>query len=437
MKKLTGILILLICAILLSPSVSKAHGVGHDHKDRKHNKLSSPTDKMIQSYKDKMEKEPEDYYYYVKLGELYIQKGREEGVIENYDMAEKALIKASELNPDDYKIYLHLGRVSSYKHDFRQALSYADKAIGLRPDKAAAYALKGDAYLELGNYEETLKAYALMLYLDPGFDSYTRVSRIRFLIGDTEGAIKAMEQAIDISRKLDLPEENMAWADVMLGSLYFDSGEPNKSELHYRNALVLFEDYYLALEHLGELYFQRGEYDKAASYYSRAIDVSPKPEYYLALGNVYAELGDRAKSRSYYKRAEEQYEEYWRRGVKGHSRELVLHYADNNENLDRALELALLDSEGTEDIYAYDTLAWVYFKMGETAKAEEAMNKALRLGTEDAILYYHAGMILYGRDNVTKVKEYLELSMAANLQIDEGKISEARALLMEINDTTE
>lgn len=432
MKTFPAILILIAFVILLTPSLSNSHGVGHSHKDQKQNKAKSPTDKLIENYEEKMEKDPRDYYHYLKLGELYIQKGREEGGIGNYKKAEKLLIKASELTPGDYKIYLHLGRVSSYKHDFRGALTNADKAIELRPDKAATYALKGDAYLELGDYDEALKAYALMLYLDPGFDSYTRISRIRFLTGDTEGAISAMEQAIDLSRRLDLPEENMAWADVMLGSLYFDSGEPEKSELHYRNALVMFEDYYLALEHLGELYFQRGEYGKAASYYRRAINVSPKPEYYLALGDIYHELGDTARSKKHYRKAETQYEIYQRQGIKGHSRELALHYADKNINLDRAVELALYDLEDTEDIYAYDTLAWVRYKMGDMAGAQEAMHKALRLGTEDATLYYHAGMILYGQDNVKKAKELLGLSVAVNPHIHESKTEEVEAILGEI-----
>ena len=435
MKKLTTILMLLICAVLLSPSLSSGHGIGHDHSDQKRSKAQTPTDRLIQSYRVRTEEEPNDCYYYVKLGELYIQKGREEGAIENYKGAEQALMRASELNPDDYKVYLHLGRVSSFKHDFRKALEYADKAIELRPDKAATYALKGDAYLELGVYDETQRAYALMLYLDPGFDSYTRVSRIKFLTGDTQGAIKAMEQAIDSARGLRLPRENMAWAEVMLGSLYFDSGEPQKAERHYRNALVLFEGYYLALEHLGELYFQSGEYGKAASFYRHAIDVSPKPEYYLALGDVYNALGDTVRSQKFYRGAEEQYEAYRRHGIKGHSRELILHYADNNKNLDRALELALIDSKDNEDIYAYDSLAWVYYKIGDLAKAEDAMNKALRLGTQDALLYYHAGMILYKQDNVMKAKEYLGLAVSSNQQFYDSKASEARAALMEIKET--
>ncbi len=435
MIKLIMLIPVLCFAILFNPSISNAHGVGKDHSEETRTKALSPTDRLIEDYKQKTEKDPQDYYYHSKLGELYIQKGREVGGIDNYNNAEQALMRAVELNPGDYRVYLHLGRVSSYKHDFHKTLEYADKAIELRADKAATYALKGDAHLELGAYDETLKAYALMLYLDPGFDSYTRVSRIRFLIGDTAGAIKAMEQAIDSARRLDLPEENMAWAEVMMGSLYFDSGEPEKAEIYYRNALVLFEDYYLALEHLGELYLQSGEYGKAASFYRQAIDVSPKPEYYLALGDVYTELGDKVRSQQFYSKAQEQYEIYRLEGIKGHSRELILHYADNNKNLDRALELALLDSKDNEDIYAYDTLAWVYYKIGDLAKAEDAMNKALRLGTQDALLYYHAGMILYKQDNVAKAKEYLGLAVSSNQQFDDSKASEARAALMEIKET--
>ena len=394
MKKLAAIITLIVFVIQIYPSLSLGHGVGHDHSDQKRGNSTSSTDRLIESYLDKSYREPEDYYNYLKLGELYIQKGRESGAIENYKMAEQALLKASELNPDDYRIYLHLGRISSYMHDFTKTLMYADRVIELRPDKASAYALKGDAYLELGAYDETLKSYALMLYLEPGFDSYTRVSRIRFLIGDSKGAIEAMGKAIDLARRQDLPEENMAWAEVMLGSLYFGNGDSGNAERYYQNALVLFEDYYLALEHLGELYFQNGEYGKAASYYKQAIDVSPKPEYYLALGDVYKLLGDNTRSQKFYNKAEQQYKLYQHKGIKGHSRELALHYADNNKDLDRALELALQDLEGTEDIYAYDTLAWVYYKRGEILKAKDAMDKALRLGTQDDVLEYHASMIL-------------------------------------------
>ena len=153
MNKFIILIPVLLFAIIFSPSTSLGHGVGHDHEDSVRNKANSPIDRLIESYMAKSGKEPDDYYYYAKLGELYIQKGREEGGIENYIRAQQALMKAVELNPDDYTVYLHLGRVSTFKHDFHRTLELAKNAIELRPDKAATYALPGDAHLELGLYE--------------------------------------------------------------------------------------------------------------------------------------------------------------------------------------------------------------------------------------------------------------------------------------------
>jgi tetratricopeptide (TPR) repeat protein len=129
------------------------------------------------------------------------------------------------------------------------------------------------------------------------------------------------------------------------------------------------------MEHLAEVYTARGDYEKAAALYERALELNPKPHYYLKLGEVYERLGRPAKSEELYGNAEARYKEYAESGIKGHSRELVLFYADKNINLDRALELAKGDSEDTEDIYAYDTLAWAYYKTGNLDNAMDAIER--------------------------------------------------------------
>ena len=45
------------------------------------------------------------------------------------------------------------------------------------------------------------------------------------------------------------------------------------------------------------------------------------------------------------------------------------------------------------DIYTWDALAWALYKNGQFAEADEAMSHAMRLGTRDAMLFFHAGMI--------------------------------------------
>ncbi|MCI0482753.1 MAG: tetratricopeptide repeat protein, partial [Candidatus Dadabacteria bacterium] len=229
-----------------------------------------------------------------------------------------------------------------------------------------------------------------------------------------------------------LPEENIAWAKVMLGSFYFKAGDLEKAEKSYEQALQTFKDHYLAIEHLAEVNAAKGNYEKAAALYGRALELNPKPHFYLELGEVYEKLGRPAKSKELYRKAEKRYKDYAESGIKGHSRELVLFYAEKNINLDRALELAKGDSEDTEDIYAYDTLAWAYYKTGNPDKALDAINKSLRLGTKDTLLYYHAGAIYYKLGKKEEAKKYFDLVLATNPFFDKEAVNEVRYALNEL-----
>jgi tetratricopeptide (TPR) repeat protein len=241
-----------------------------------------------------------------------------------------------------------------------------------------------------------------------------------------------MNNSIQLASGQGLPAENIAWANVMLGSFYFKTGELEKAERSYEQALQTFKDHYLAIEHLAEVYAAKGSYEKAAALYERALELNPKPHYYLELGKVYEKLGKPEQSEKLYRKAEERYKEYAESGIKGHSRELVLFYAEKNINLDRALELAKGDSEDTEDIYAYDTLAWAYYKVGNFDKAKDAMSKALRLGTRDAVLYYHAGVILHKLGKKEEAKKYFDLVLATNPFFDKEAVNEVRYALNEL-----
>jgi len=423
----------LFLALIITTNYSIGHENGHSHETLKKEVRNSPSDSSINFYKSNIKNAPEDYYNYIKLGEAYIQKGREIGHIAPYNNAEKALNKSVELNPDAYAAYIYLGQVSSYKHDFYKTLEYAKKAIELRPDKVISYGVQGDAYLELGMYEEALKAYSTMHYLEPGFYSYSRISQIKFLMGDTNGAIRAIEKSLEYGSNINLPNENIAWAKVILGSLYFNSGKLDEAEKSYKEALEIFDSYYLALEHLAEVKAIKGHYEEAIELYEETLNLNPKPQFYISLGDIYESQGKTEKAERLYRKAEKSYEVIIQDGIKGHSRELVLFYVDSNQHLDLALDLALQDSKDTEDIYAYDTLAWVYFKRSELEKAEDAINHSLKLGTKDAILYYHAGRIYYKQNKFEEAKKYLELALTINPYFDQNKADESRALIMDIN----
>jgi Flp pilus assembly protein TadD len=66
------------------------------------------------------------------------------------------------------------------------------------------------------------------------------------------------------------------------------------------------------------------------------------------------------------------------------------------------------------DIYAYDVLAWSLYKNSKFAEAREAVSQALKLGTQDAKLHYHAGMIYQRVGEKEKAREHLRRALSIN-----------------------
>lgn len=58
-------------------------------------------------------------------------------------------------------------------------------------------------------------------------------------------------------------------------------------------------------------------------------------------------------------------------------------------------------------IQAADVLAWVQYKAGNINDARAAIEQALRTGTRDPLILFHAGMIYRDAGDVAKAKEYL------------------------------
>ncbi len=60
------------------------------------------------------------------------------------------------------------------------------------------------------------------------------------------------------------------------------------------------------------------------------------------------------------------------------------------------------------------------------------MNEALRLGTRDAHIFYHAGMIYSGLGDRRNVAKYLKLALKVNFVFDVLQAAVARQMLRTI-----
>ena len=64
--------------------------------------------------------------------------------------------------------------------------------------------------------------------------------------------------------------------------------------------------------------------------------------------------------------------------------------------------------EVRQDIYTWDTLAWVLYKNGQMQAAVAAMKKALALNTNDPLLLFHAGMIYHSLGHGSRLRAISE-----------------------------
>jgi pentatricopeptide repeat protein len=181
------------------------------------------------------------------------------------------------------------------RHQFAEGRDIAARASQLSPYSAASRGILADAYVQLRDYDNAVKVLDEMVRLKPNLSSYSRISYVRELKGDTEGAIKAMEMAIEAGAP---DAENTAWCIVQLGNLYFGTSRLSNAEIAYHAALKRFPDYVHAYAGLAKVADARRDYASSVEYYQKAIDRVPMPEFLIGLSATYQKMGKLTEARS-------------------------------------------------------------------------------------------------------------------------------------------
>jgi tetratricopeptide (TPR) repeat protein len=384
----------------------------------------SETDRQIQTLQDRVKQAPNDYAGYDALGSAFFQKARETGDIDYYDLAEQAIKKALALAPQDFRAadpLVHMASVYMGEHRFQDALACAQKAIGTGSGNLAAFAIEGDAYVDMGEYDEAAAAYnalqalgrATSSRLALAYMSDSRMAYLAFLRGDSAQATRLMKSAIAAALQTNVPRENLAWLYFESGERYFQTGDLENADLSYQSGIAADPNHYRSLAGLAKVRAAQGKFEESIQLYRRSIAIIPFPVYV-------AELGDVDKKTGRLKEAQQQYElvEYIGHFSKLNqvlaNRELALFYADQGIKLPQALELARKELEIRHDIYTWDALAWVLYRNGQFEEASEAIHKALALGTKDSLLLFHAGMICHSLARDSEAADFLRRALETN-----------------------
>lgn len=300
-----------------------------------------------------------------------------------------ALGKAHAGRPTDPAVALGLANLALIRHEFRRALVLGREAQRRAPYSARPYGIVGDALIELGRYPAAFAALERMVALRPSLAAYARIGYARELSGATASAIEAMRLALDSAGGQPEPS---AWTHVELGKLELGRGRLAAAERHADAALAISPGYVYALEQQARIEAARGDLELAIRHARRAAETIPLPQFLGLLEELLDRRGRPEEARRQRATVTVIHRLLRANGVRI-DLEAAVYRADRRIDPQGTVALARRARADRPSIYGDDALGWALARAGRCVEAAPWSRRALRLGTKDALLYFHRGYV--------------------------------------------
>lgn len=331
------------------------------------------------------------------------ERARRTGDPALYPAVERDLRRALHLDSGNAMAVRGLAALAGSRHRFREMLALARRALALEPQSADVHGILGDALLELGRYREAFAAFDRLAALKPSAGAYARVAYARELRGDRDGALEAIELAIDSAAT----GEPSALMRTLAGNLLLAQRRLDDASTRYREALAFEPGYAAALSGLGDVAVARGKHEAALALYREAARGSAAPEFPAALGDLLDFLGRPAEAARAWSDAEEREARFARNG--GDNRLETAEFDLNHDrDLPGALARARAGRAARPSVEGDHVLAWALYKNGRCAEARAVSLRSLRLGTLDVDGLYHHSLIEKCLGNAEAAADYFD-----------------------------
>jgi len=334
-----------------------------------------------QNSKKKLQKNPNNTDASLKIAEVFMHEARVSGEhghyypgalkVLNNALANKEIKKDGKFNALIYKASVLLSQ-----HDFAEAKKLAKEAMEMNPYNAQLYGTLVDAHLELGEYDMAVKMGDKMVSVRPDIRSYSRISYLREIHGDLDGAIEAMSMAAESGYP---GLEQTAWAKLTLGQLYEKKGATEVASKIYDSILQERENYPFAIAALGKIELENKNYQEAEELLLKAANIIPEVGYYIDLAHVYKATEQTEK---FTKTTDEVLVMLQDDVDSGHN--MNLEYADFYLNvrtdLDKAKTYAEKEYEKRpKNVDVNKMMAEILIAKGDKSAAQSYLNEALRI----------------------------------------------------------
>ncbi len=298
---------------------------------------------------------PHNREFRLRLIRLYVAQDSADRAIGHLD-------SLLEQNPGDLHAQVRKAQIYGEQGNFAAAIEELNAVLRDRPHELRVRDFLGLLYEEMKDYEKAIRVYQANVEIDPTFfDSILHLGFVSYRLKRNEDALSYLDQAVTLNPTRPEPY-------LLLGLTYFQMKE-------YHQAKVRLEDGIVQDPTNAELHFNLGTaYDKL----DRFDEVVSEMEQTLELDSEHADALN----------------------YLGYS------YADRGINVEEAVLLtqravALKPHNG----YYVDSLAWALFKVGRIDEALEMMQRAVKLVSDDPVIYEHLGEIFLLQEKHEKSRE--------------------------------
>jgi tetratricopeptide (TPR) repeat protein len=366
------------------------------------------------------------------LAQQYLQRYRERMDIDDVLRAERAAKQSLIAQPvGNMPGELELASIDLTLHRFADAIAVTKHIESYDSGDPSMYPREASLDMEVGNYARA--AHLLAAVPEKSRDDGWRVIDSRYLeltghLAEAR-ALLATPSAYQ-NANFDAPAQQQAWYFFRAGEMAFEAGDNDTALGDEREAVTVFPNYADALRTLARIECARHDWQQCLTDAVASSNIVPYPETLGYKADAQRALGDTAG-------AEQTADLIHTVGALGDQqhitdRLLAIYYADHHLYPDAAYAIAKNELKSRDDIFTEDTLAWAAAMDARWAEARTHIANALRYGTQNSLLDYHAGVIARHFGDARAAKADFQRALALNPQFHPAFADDARAQLAQL-----
>ena len=384
-------------------------------------------DRNIALFANAVKQDPASAGFHAQLALQYLQRGRETGSVSDVTLAEgEARASLALRTGNNGAAFATLAEALLEQHRFEEAGRVVRQLVAGNPDVPVYHAMLGEVELELGNYAEAKRAFDAIPREERSLVISTRLARLAEIQGDTASARVRLDRAAAVAMADgSMPTEQRAWFQLRVGDFQLRHGALVAADSALRRGLGISPEDYRLLGAMARLQAVQGRWESAIEYGDRSIAIVLDPATVGLVGDAYAALGDTAKAREYVRTMETAV----RLQPGAFHRAWSLFLLDHGLRISAVHQNVRAELRTRRDIYGHDLLGWALYKRGRFAEARAELAHAMAQGTQDAVLFYHAGMVERAAGEHQRAASLLQRALAVNPYFDPIHPASARATL--------